>query len=188
MHKNDTCKGFTLPELLVSISVLGILLTTAVPAMNSFVKNNRITARVNSVMESVHYARSEATKRGTRVIICRSADPTLATPTCSGTANTWTTGYIIFADDGNNTNNVFDTGTDTLLRAGSPGIADVALLTNGVMDNNLEFNPDGTTNEAGNTAIMAICDDRGTSHGRQITIPPSGIPRMISGSIADCSP
>lgn len=187
MYKQSTCRGFTLPELLVSVAVVSILLTTAVPMMNSTIKNNRIATQVNSVIETLHYARNEATKRGVRVILCRSADPTDASPTCGGTANTWTTGYLVFADDGNNTNNTYESGTDTLLRLGSPGSPGIDLLTNTAWNNNLEFNPDGTTNESG-IALMSLCDDRKKNHGRQIQVAGSGIPRLISGNISDCSP
>jgi hypothetical protein len=53
---------------------------------------------------------------------------------------------------------------------------------------NLEFNPDGSTNESGAIAFMSLCDDRGTDNGRQIQVAPNGMPRMHAGNISSCYP
>ena len=41
----DKEPGFTLVELLITIVVVSILLAAGVPAFQSFIKNNRVTAR-----------------------------------------------------------------------------------------------------------------------------------------------
>ena len=35
---------------------------------------------------------------------------------------------------------------------------------------------------------MSICDDRGKNDGRQIVVSLSGIPKMYSNDISDCTP
>ena len=62
------------------------------------------------------------------------------------------------------------------------------MRTNWTWNNNLEFNPDGSTNEGGATAVMALCDDRGTTNGRMIQVAANGVPRMYADNIASCYP
>jgi type IV fimbrial biogenesis protein FimT len=185
MKTHSKFHGFTLPELLITMGMIAIVLSAAVPSISNMVKDNRLASQLNAVMADVHLARNEAVKRGVPVILCRTADPDLPTPTCGGTERNYSTGYLIFTgEDGNNT---YQAGTDTLIRRAQPAQEGVNLRTTLVWNNNLEINPDGTLNEGG-TAIMAMCDDRGETNGRQITIPLSGIPRMYSGNIDNCTP
>jgi type IV fimbrial biogenesis protein FimT len=131
-------------------------------------------------MRTIHYARSEAAKRRTRVVLCRSADPTATPPSCGGLSNTWTTGWLVFASgDGNNT---YEAATDALLRVGTPANSGLTVVTNSTSNRNLEINPDGTTNEGGGTARFAICDSRGGAHGRQLNVAPVGRPKLRKGS------
>ena len=185
--KHIKIRGFTVPELLITLGVIAIVLSTAVPSLSATIKNNRLATELNRVVADIHFARSEAAKRDVRVILCRSANPNASTPACSGSTQVWTTGYIIYADDGNHANSWYDNGSDILLRRSQPATSSLSLRTNTVWNNYLEFNPNGTTHESGE-AVMSICDDRGSDYGRQITVARTGIPRMYSGSIGDCSP
>ena len=185
MKKRSHHHGFTLVELMVSMGMVAILLAFAVPSVSSMIKNNRLSTQLNAVMNDIHFARSEAIKRGTRIVLCRSANPNLTTPSCGGSNQNWSTGYLIFTgEDGNNT---YQAGTDTLLGLGQPAQEGITLLTTATWNNNLEINTSGTLNEGG-TAIMALCDSRNEAYGRQITIPLTGIPKLLSTNISDCSP
>ena len=188
MRPGNNNRGYTLPEILITLGVISILLALAVPSLSSTIKDNRLAGTLNSLLVDIHFARSEAVKRDVRVIMCRSQNPNLPAPTCSGNDRTWTTGYIIFADDGNYLNNSYDNGTDILLRRGQAATNGVKIRTNWTMNNNLEFNPNGTTNEAGGTAEMSICDDRREARGRNIVVAPSGIPKMHANNIDTCAP
>ena len=81
----------------------------------------------------------------------------------------------------------YDPGTDTLLIRGQPATSGVTMRTSWSWNRNLEFNPDGSTNEGGAIAFMSLCDNRGSDNGRQIQVALSGAPRMLSGNI-DCTP
>ena len=187
MTDNNRLRGFTLPELLITLGIVSIVLTLAVPSVSNMIRDNKLVTHLNAVVSDIHFARSEAVKRGVRVIICRSNDITATVPSCGGAAYDWSTGYIIFADDGSYVNTSYDAGTDTLLRRGMPSDSDVRLRTNSTWNNNLEINPDGSTNEGG-VAIMSLCDDRGTDRGKQIQVTNNGIPKLFAGNISDCTP
>ena len=185
MKINNISRGFTIIELMVTMGVVAITLAFAVPSISGMIKDNRLSTQINMVMADVHLARSEAVKRGVSVIMCRSASPNATTPACGGSTQDWSTGYLVFTgEDGNNS---YQAGTDTLIRRGQPAQDGVDLHTTATWNNNLEINPNGTLNEGG-TAIMAACDDRDELHGKQITIPLSGVPRMKSSNIPDCDP
>jgi len=84
-------RGFTMIELLITVAVAAILAAMAVPAMSSFVQNDRDIGQINSLVGSLNYARSESIKRASPsgIIVCPSADGA----TCSGTA--WSGGWIV---------------------------------------------------------------------------------------------
>ena len=174
--------GISIVELVVSLAIVSILMTAGVPAFSSFIQSNRLSESSFDMLATINLARTEAVKRRTRVVLCRSADPTLTTPSCGGGANTWTTGWLVFASGDNNS--TYEAGTDTLLGMGLVGSTSLAIVTNSTSNNNLEYNSDGTTNEGGSTARFAVCDKRGGAHGRQINVPPHGRPKFVKGDSA----
>jgi len=171
--------GITIVELVVSLAVVSILVTTGVPAFSNFIQSNKISESAFDALGTINLARAEAVKRRTRVVLCRSADSAAATPACGGAANTWTTGWLVFASG--DTNNTYEAATDTLLGRGVVRSSNVTVITNSTSNNNLEYNSDGTTNESGGTARFAICDKRGGAYGRQIDVPPHGRPKFVRG-------
>lgn len=86
--------GFTLVELLVAIVVVTILLAMAVPAMQEFIKNNRVAAQTNRLILAIQQARSEAVKRGSATVLCAANSDLTG---CSADTN-WTNGWIVFND------------------------------------------------------------------------------------------
>lgn len=115
--------GFTLVELMLTLTVVAILLAVAVPSYRSFVQSNRAASQANAVLRALTYTRSEAVKRAAVVTICQSGDQS----SCGG-GTSWEGGWIVFSDvdqDG-----ALDAGTDTLLRVGN-GLSGGSTLTAG---------------------------------------------------------
>ncbi len=79
--------GFTLIELMVTVSVLAILLGIGVPSFRAMIEGNRITTVANDLVSGLQFARSEAVKRGANVTLCSTNDQS----TCSGT---WVEGWV----------------------------------------------------------------------------------------------
>lgn len=82
--------GFTLIELMVTISVLAILLGVGVPSFQATIQGNRISTSANDLVAALQFARSEAVRRGVNVTVCSSNDQA----TCSGA---WSDGWIVRA-------------------------------------------------------------------------------------------
>jgi type IV fimbrial biogenesis protein FimT len=100
-ERKITSTGFTLVELLVTLSVVSILSFIAVPSYRSFVETNRVATATNDLMSDINLARMEAIKRqkganGTgQAVVCVSTDGS----TCSASPTTWNAGWIAFWDD-----------------------------------------------------------------------------------------
>lgn len=172
--------GFSTVEMMIVLVIAAVLMTVAAPSMGSFVRNNRLQAKAFDLLRIMHFARSEAIKRKTRTVLCRSANPTVATPSCGGTSYNWTTGFLVFA--AGDSNNTYQAGSDVLLRIGLASGNGMTVITNSTSNNNLEYNDDGTTNEGGGTARFVVCDSRGGAFGRQINVTPVGRPALIRGN------
>lgn len=64
--------GFTIIELMVTLVVLAVLIGIAVPSFSGMIRDNRNLALRNELTGALQLARSEAVKRRTDVVICRS--------------------------------------------------------------------------------------------------------------------
>lgn len=64
-------RGFTLLELLVVLGIVAIVGSIAVPSYQSFLQQERHTRTVNQLHSLYKFARSEAIKRDTEVVLAR---------------------------------------------------------------------------------------------------------------------
>jgi len=89
--------GFTLLELMAVITVGGILLALAVPAMTSFVQRSKMTTHTNKLVSALQVARNEAIKQSGFACVCSTTDASAAVPICDAGDN-WESGWIAFYD------------------------------------------------------------------------------------------
>ena len=184
-------KGFSLIELIVTLSVAAILMTLAVPSFSSFVKDNRLITQANDFVTALNLARSEAIRRSGRVTVCKSSDQI----SCGGSGS-WDQGWIVFADV--NGDGVVTNPATNVLRVHGSLSGGVSL--NGDAGSNLDdyvsYVSSGATQKivggitATQSGLLALCDDRGVSSGKGIQISPTG--RISTGSAASlvgsCTP
>jgi len=88
-------KGFTLVELIVALTIAGILMAVAAPALQKFVSSNRLTGQVNELLADINLARSEAIKRSTTTGVCVTA----AGGTSCVAAGNWANGWLVYYFD-----------------------------------------------------------------------------------------
>ena len=85
--------GFTLLELMVTVALIGILLSVGMPSLKVFIQGNQLIASSNELLSALNLARSESIKLNSRVTICESSNGT----SCSATGD-WSNGWIVFVD------------------------------------------------------------------------------------------
>lgn len=179
--------GFTLIELMTTLSVAAILLSIAVPSFRESIIRSRLTTMTNEFVTAINFARSEAIKIGHSVTLCKSEDGS----SCS-TDNTvyWENGWIVFADT--NANGSLDSG-ETLLRVW-PALKSPYTLRSTTFADFLRYNPQGAASNNGN---FAVCHDSEEKGAKAVIItrvrPKLGndsnddqIPETDSGNISSC--
>lgn len=83
--------GFSIVELMVILTIAGILLAIGISGFQTLIQNQRLTTAANALFMAVNLARSEAIHRGTRVDMVPAGDGTQ-----------WSRGWVIFIDENHN--------------------------------------------------------------------------------------
>ena len=179
--------GFTLVELMITLFIVGILVSIGVPSLKSFMQSNQLIAATNELISALHVARSEAIKSNSRVTICSSDDGA----TCSGDDD-WTDGWIVFIDANGD---LAGTGavcaapnTDCLLRI-HDGFTDEQLTVSGEDANSADITsftfssrgmPKAATGAAqsGTFSICSLDDGGNTIGSRAVVLSLSGRVRV----------
>lgn len=95
--------GFSLLELMIAITLLGVLVALAIPSFQAISNVNRLSGASNELLAAMQLARMESIRRGVRVVVCKSSNPDSgAAATCTTGAGNWN-GWIAFVDDGGGT-------------------------------------------------------------------------------------
>ena len=151
-------RGFTLVELMMTLAIAAILLTSGVPSFTTMIKNNRIAVVTNEALGAFSYARTEAFKRGNNVHVAE-----------VGANSSW----VVWIDADNDDN--WDQGEELRIWNNFPEGVSVTKLNNFII-----FDSSGLAN---NVETVTICDDRSGEQGSQLDLLLSG---SISVSKINC--
>lgn len=151
--------GFTLMELMIVLTLAGVILAIGAPNFAEFRRNNRMVSVANEFLGAIQTSRNEAIKRQVPVSICPSDD----TATCtSGPFRGW----IAFADpDGDCLRNT--PASEPLIRAeprideNNSSVRYVSANSTGIC---ISFGANGFRREVAGRATarrVLFCDERG---------------------------
>lgn len=175
-------RGFTLIELIVTVAIAALLLGIGVPSFVRTVKSNSMSSGVNAFMSDLRYARSEAVRRGGKVVMCRSEDPESATPACAAAGATvkgWASGWLVFHDlDGDGG---WSAG-DTTLRVQAPLTSvDAVLEGTPTAATKFKFTATGRLNEVASAAKLVFGGDSYAEDLKRVVCVSAGGRARISG-------
>ncbi len=169
-------KGFSLIELLVTISIVAILGGVVAPGFTEFIRDNRQTSQLNTLIGSIHLSRGEAASRRQLITLCASSNAS----SCNTTH--WENGWIIFTDSNNSGNGIID-GADELILVqeafdGNGTLRAPTLDSSG--KSLLQFRSDGflfssTTPSQG---TFVLCDSEGVAEAKAVIVNISGVSRL----------
>lgn len=174
--------GFSLVESLSVIAVLGVLAGVAVPSFQSLGGSMRVSSASNELLADLLLARSEAIKRRTRVVVCKSGDG----QACA-TSGTWQQGWIVFADlDGNG----LRAEAEPLLQRQPGGAAALRISGNASLASYVAYVANGSTrltNGGFQAGTFTVCQASGqATPARQIVINATGRPRVQKAVVDNC--
>jgi type IV fimbrial biogenesis protein FimT len=176
--------GFTVYELMITLLIIGSILTIGVPSFTDFTRNSRLTGASNDLLSSFQVARSEAARSKTNVTICASANSMDPAAACGGSFND---GWIVFIDI--NGDLARGGAGENVLQRYPPAPVGVTITTNA---NSTYFSFAGTGLGRGDVAgpslqTAMICDGRGVvisaggrATARRLVATPIGRATIIS--------
>ncbi len=167
--------GFTLIELMITLSVMAIVATVGVPSFMSIIASNRVTAASNGMVTALNLAKSDAIRSGQNSVLCKSKDAA----TCDAKLN-WSDGWLLF----NDTNGDQKKDTDErIIRSHAATDPSLSFIFRG--GDFVEFRPNGSTNESGRFCFRNTYKD---NNSRVVRITHAGRIRTeaATGSNEDC--
>jgi type IV fimbrial biogenesis protein FimT len=177
MRSIQAQRGFTLIELMVTLAVVAIVATIAIPAMGDMITRHRTTAAFNELQGLIGFARSESAKRPAEpVLLCASND----SAKCTGETD-WSVGWIIARDA--NGNGSVDAG-ETILKVIGPLPSGIKLEVK--TGTSASFNSSSLAlvrtgaPAGGNQVTFKMCDSFGASEARGVVLSVSGQTRSAA--------
>lgn len=158
---DSRCRAFTLYELIITLALVAVLATIALPSFAALAARHRQSTEINALFHAFHQARKEAIMRRRVVSLC----PSLDGQRCARTRD-WSTGWLLFYDPA---------GTGW---AGA-GIVSRHSVTDSIQlsANRQIFTSRGTRKRATNGTIV-FCDRRGRTPPKALVISYTGRPRV----------
>jgi type IV fimbrial biogenesis protein FimT len=156
-------KAYTLIELIMTLTIISVLISFALPNIYQLKLNNMMNNERNRLTTSLNLARFTAISKQLQVIIC----PSTSGMDCDNQSN-WYQGWIIFHDD--NRNRSLDHG-EKLLRFEHAMVEEIT-ATSSIHRQKLRFNSLGFS--PGTNVSINFCDARGSDKAESIIINNAG--------------
>lgn len=137
VNRRGHLAGFSLVELIVTLSIVAILMASAVPAFFSLMAQNELSVATNAARGALMLARETAVLKGQPMSLCA------GTPT-GGCSGDWSVGQWLVFRDSNHSGDL-DSGETVLEHGAVPGTAQggVTIGGNGPLRSALVYMPLG---------------------------------------------
>lgn len=180
--------GFTLIELMVTLSVMAVLTGIALPSFSTFMAENRAKGKAAQLVAAIQTAQFEAYRRNRQVLftLTSSAKPTSS---LKGDVNGlgWTSAALPLADSDSDKAEVISVGgftentADVGLTASS---AALCFLPSGALKENASTGVTGASCEAPEQGVKMRANASRGNKAWQITISPMGKVSICAGTVS----
>jgi type IV fimbrial biogenesis protein FimT len=159
--------GFTLVELLSTITITLIIFGIGIPVLNTTVTTNRLATTINALAGTLAYSRSEAIRRNQHVVVCKSKTGTECTR-----QGDWRQGWLVYVDI--NRNRSLDAAESIL---GTHELSEKIKVDYRAFGSRhyLVYRPSGTTRTNG---TFTFCDPHYPDAARALIITKTGRARL----------
>jgi len=165
MRKRTKSGGYSLYELLMTLSLVAVVATLGVPSFGGIVANHRLRTEVDSLFHAIHLARKESIVRRRVMSLC----PTLDGVTCEPDTD-WSTGWMMFVN--------VDRDWPAVRDADEPVVKWARVhARNRVVANRQSFSLRSTELRATNGTLV-FCDRAGRAKPRALVVSYTGRPRV----------
>lgn len=165
MQSRYGLRGWTLLNMLISVSIIAILISLAVPSFSRLMWDQRRVSAVNSLVHGLHLARSEAIKRAQFVVLC----PIGAPGACLERAGPWDDGWMVFVNLDRDHPPQRDPGEPVVHIAPAPAGVDMFANRSAFVMRPVSVRSSNGT--------VTFCDPAGRMTGRAVIVSYTGRPR-----------
>ncbi len=173
----------TLVETLVALALLAILTSLAAPSFQSLFAKRAAGAAADAFVADMRFARSEALKRNTPIVLCRSTDGI----SCSGLNSAWKDGWLVFTDD--NANSQVDASEEVLrVQQALPAVASMGHPTANSDVPSFRFRATGIASGANSLMLVTPTAASSSTLARLVCISSTGRASLTKpgSTAADC--
>jgi type IV fimbrial biogenesis protein FimT len=171
-------RGFTMVELLVTISIAAVLAAIAVPSLSPIFNNIKQKSTSGLLLNDLNQARGEAIKRNARTLLCVRNSLGTGCDTGVAAATSWLQGWVVCVDA--DMNGACDPGTASAPNPVVVRSAQEANLTINVVDNAsvatslIRFNSNSTQGAGSSSMNITIGGTWTGAVSRSITVAATG--------------
>jgi type IV fimbrial biogenesis protein FimT len=172
--------GFSLVELLITVTVAMVLIVIAVPSFRNIMLSNRLTTAANDMVVAINTARMEAIKRNAAVQFCSNSVSANSGDTLGQNCGAESGAVYALSSNGNSA---------TQLLAGTAGVAQPLQFNGGVTA--LRFTAQGVGRKVGattpyNDIVADICTSSLSTDNHRVITMAAGSILVTAKSSGDC--